>query len=68
VLGNRKNGDANFDYAGPMTEAVLLGSVASRFPNELLEWDGAGLKFTNVAKANEFVTRKYRKGWEIAGL
>ena len=68
VLGNRKNGDANFDYAGPMTEAVLLGSVASRFPNELLEWDGAGLKFTNVAKANEFVTRQYRKGWEIAGL
>jgi predicted dehydrogenase len=68
VLGNRKNGDANFDYSGPMTEAVLLGSVASRFPNELLEWDGPALKFTNVPKANDFVKRAYRKGWEIAGL
>jgi predicted dehydrogenase len=68
ILGKRKNGDANFDYSGPMTEAVLLGSVASRFPNELLNWDGPGLKFTNVAKANEFVKRAYRKGWEVAGL
>ena len=68
ALGNRKNGDANFDYAGPMTEAVLLGSVASRFPNERLDWDGAALKFTNVAKANDFVKRTYRTGWEIAGL
>ncbi len=68
VLGNRKNGDANFDYAGPLTEAVLLGSVASRFPNQQLDWDGSALKFTNVAKANDFVKRAYRKGWEIAGL
>ncbi len=68
ALGNRKNSDANFDYAGPLTEAVLLGTVASRFPNELLEWDGAGLKFTNIAKANEFVKRAYRKGHEVAGL
>ena len=67
ALGNRKNGDANFDYAGPMTEAVLLGSVASRFPNELLEWDGPGLTFAN-AKANAFVKRTYRAGYEVAGL
>lgn len=68
ALGNRKNGDANFDYSGPMTEAVLLGSVASRFPNQLLEWDGPGLKFKNVAKANDYVKRVYRKGREVAGL
>lgn len=68
VLGKRKNGDASFDYSGPMTEAVLLGSVASRFPNQLLEWNGAALKFTNISKANDFVKRTYRKGWEIAGL
>jgi hypothetical protein len=59
---------ANFDYAGPLTEAVLLGSVASRFPNETLEWNAKKLKFTNVAKANEYVRKKYRKGWEVAGL
>lgn len=59
---------ANFDYAGPLTEAVLLGSVASRFPNETLEWNAKKLQFTNISKANQYVRRKYRKGWEVAGL
>lgn len=59
---------ANFDYAGPLTESVLLGSVASRFPNTTLEWNAAKLTFTNVKEANAFVRRTYRKGWEIAGL
>jgi predicted dehydrogenase len=59
---------ANFDYAGPLTEAVLLGSVASRFPKQDLKWNGKGLKFTNVAEANRFVRRAYRKGWEVEGL
>jgi predicted dehydrogenase len=51
---------ANFDYAGPLTEAVLLGSVASRFPQQELKWDAAALKFTNVEAANQFVKRAYR--------
>jgi predicted dehydrogenase len=56
---------AGFDYAGPLTEAVLLGSVASRFPQQTLEWNAAGLKFTNVEAANQYVRRAYRAGWEI---
>jgi hypothetical protein len=59
---------AGFDYSGPLTEAVLLGSVAVRFPHTTLEWNGAGLKFTNEKAANAFVGRTYRKGWEVAGL
>jgi predicted dehydrogenase len=59
---------ANFDYAGPLTEAVLLGSVATRFPQTTLEWSGKKLKFTNVKEANQFVGRRYRKGWETKGL
>ncbi len=59
---------SNFDYAGPLTETVLLGTVASRFPNEQLEWDSANLKFANVPKANDFVQQPYRKGWEVPGL
>ena len=62
VLGEGKTG-ANFDYAGPLTEAVLLGSVATRFPAQTLAWDAAGLRFTNVAEANAFVRRAYRAGW-----
>ena len=68
VLGNRKNGDANWDYAGPLTEAVLLGSVATRFPKQTLDWDAAALKFTKVDAANKFVKRAYRAGYQIAGL
>jgi predicted dehydrogenase len=59
---------ASFDYSGPMTEAVLLGSVAVRFPNQTLEWSGAKLEFTNVKGANQHLRRTYRKGWEVAGL
>lgn len=59
---------ANFDYAGPLTEAVLLGCLSSIFPDQSLEWDGPGLKIKNVAEANQFVSRTYRKGWEIPGL
>lgn len=67
ILGKDKT-QANFDYAGPLTEAVLLGSVASRFPKTTLEWNAKKLKFTNVKEANQYVRRKYRKGWEVKGL
>jgi hypothetical protein len=67
IRGSGKT-SAGFDYAGPLTEAVLLGGVASRFPQQTLEWDGPALKFTNVAEANQLVRRTYRKGWEVAGL
>jgi hypothetical protein len=59
---------ANFDYSGPLTEAVLLGSVAVRFPKTKLDWNGAKLQFENEKAANQYVRRKYRKGWEVAGL
>lgn len=67
VRGEGKT-SAGFDYSGPLTESVLLGSVASRFPKTTLEWDAAKLRFTNVAEANPYVRRAYRAGWEIAGL
>jgi hypothetical protein len=58
---------ANFDYAGPLTEAVLLGGVASRFPKTTLRWNSGKLKFEED-KANQFIRREYRKGWEIKAL
>ncbi|HTO03990.1 MAG TPA: Gfo/Idh/MocA family oxidoreductase, partial [Opitutus sp.] len=58
----------SFDYSGPLTEAVLLGSVATRFPKTTLKWDAQRLAFTNMKAANAFVRRRYRKGWEVAGL
>lgn len=55
---------SNFAYAGPMTEAILLGNIAIRMGRRL-EWDGANMKFTNVPEANAFVTKEYRQGWKV---
>ena len=62
----RGNGEtnANFAYAGPLTEAILLGGIASRFPKTTLAWNSPELKF-DLAEANQFVRQDYRKGWEL---
>jgi hypothetical protein len=57
---------SHFGYAGPLTETVLLGTVAIRVPGTKLEWDAAGLRVTNSAAANVLVRKAYRKGWETA--
>jgi predicted dehydrogenase len=59
---------ASFDYAGPLTETVLLGSVACRFPQTTLQWNARRLKFGNVAEANPHLRRHYRAGWGVKGL
>lgn len=64
--GNGKT-SAPFDYSGPLTESVLLGCLATRFPRTSLDWDAAALAVTNVPDANRFVRRQYRKGWGPLG-
>ena len=54
----------NFDYAGALTEAVLLGNVAYR-AGQKIQWDAKNLKATNTPAATNFVQREYRKGWEV---
>ena len=58
----------NWSYAGPMTEAVLLGTVASRLPGETLKWNSKELTFAGKTRANNFVKESYRPGWEIKGM
>ncbi len=67
VRGNGKT-SAPFAYAGPLTELVLLGCLATRFPETDLKWDTKALKFTNSDAANKFVRRTYRKGFDTEGL
>ena len=57
---------SNFDYAGMLTEAILLGNVAIRFPGKKLEWDGPALKITNAPEANQLINPGYRKGWDLS--
>jgi predicted dehydrogenase len=55
---------SNFDFAGPMTEAVLLGNVALRAGGKI-QWDAKQLKVTNRREANQYVRADYRKGWTL---
>jgi hypothetical protein len=59
---------AHFDYSGPLTEAVLAGVVATRFPNRELNWDTAGLRFSNAPEASRYLKKSYRAGWDVKGL
>ncbi len=55
---------SNFDYAGPMTEAVLLGDVALRAGKKIL-WNSEKLTVTNAPEANQYLRTEYRKGWQM---
>ena len=63
-LGGEKTA-SHFVQTGPMTEAILLGTVAIRVPGQKLEWDSARMKVTNCPEANRFLQRKYREGWHL---
>ena len=58
----------HFGYSGPLTESVLLGGVATFFPNETLEWNAAKVQFTNKPEAARLIRRPPRNGWEVMGL
>ena len=66
-LGEGKT-SADFSFAGSLTESLLLGVVANRFPDTKLMWDTEKLQVTNLPEANKIVKRDYRKGFEIEGL
>ena len=55
---------SNFSNAGLLTETVLLGNIGLR-AGQKVEWDAVNMKVTNLPSANQFVTREYRKGWEV---
>jgi predicted dehydrogenase len=56
---------SGFDFAGPLTEAVLLGSVCVRLGGKKLLWDSANFRVTNVPPANEYLHYTYRPGWSL---
>jgi predicted dehydrogenase len=56
---------STFDYSGPLSEMVLMGNLAVRFPNERLLWDGESMKVTNNPEADKYVRSAYREGWTL---
>lgn len=64
-LGGPKT-ESHFAQTGPMTEAILLGTVAIREPDKLLKWDSVNMRFPDFPDADKYVHRTYRKGWNLA--
>jgi predicted dehydrogenase len=61
-----KNGGpttCNFQYAGGLTEAVLLGNVSYRL-GKPLTWDAKHLR-TNELDAERYLRHEYRKPWSL---
>ena len=54
------------DYAGPLTETMLLGIVALRAgQGRTIAYDGARGEVTNAPEANALLRREYRAGWSL---
>jgi predicted dehydrogenase len=60
--------ESDFAQAGPMTEAIILGTVALREPDRVLEWDSDQMKIPNYPQAEKYLRRDYRKGWRVKGF
>lgn len=63
-LGGEKT-TCYFQQSGPMTEAILLGTVAVRTPNQWLEWNAKDMKIPNNSQAEGLLKRTYRDGWGV---
>jgi predicted dehydrogenase len=64
--GDSKKALSNFDYAGRLTETVLLGVVALKAGTRI-EWDAERMLARNLPNADRFIRRDYRKGFSIHG-
>jgi len=51
---------APFSYAARLTETILLGVIAGRFPNKKLNWDSEKAQFQED-EANQYLDGIYRK-------
>jgi hypothetical protein len=62
---------SNYDWAGPLTETVLLGNIALRpeirekLSFQSLAFDSEKLSFPNMPEADKFIHREYREGWKL---
>ena len=67
ILNNRQSCDP-FSHGANLTQCVLVGTIADRFSQQVVEWDNAAMKVTNIPAANAMIRRDYRDGWKIEGL
>ncbi len=64
---NNTTAMSDFSYAGPLTEVANMGNVAL-LAGEKIEFDVASMKITNSKKANQYLTKEYRKPFDFMPL
>ncbi len=62
--GDPKKALSNFDYAGYLTAAFLLGNVAIR-AGKGFDFNGETLEAKGCPEAAKFIKAEYRKGWDM---
>jgi predicted dehydrogenase len=65
ITGERKAAMSNFpNYAGPLTETILLGNLAvyaaAEGESKKIEWDAKSLRATNAPEVQHIVHKQYR--------
>jgi hypothetical protein len=65
IKGEAKS-SSPLEYAAQLTETMLLGIVALRTgQGRKILYDGDNMRVTNIADANQYLTREYRAGWAV---
>ena len=70
IVGERERAVSNFEnYAGPLTETILLGNLAvwaaAGGEGKKIEWDAQSVVATNAPEVMHVVRREYRDGWSM---
>ena len=66
-----KQAGSDFEWAGPLTETVLLGNIALRkelketLTGRLLKFDPEKFSFPDLPEADKFLHTQYREGWSL---
>jgi hypothetical protein len=61
---NNEESPGTFLKAKPITQTILLGAVAQRAGRKVV-YDPEKVEITNYDRANQYLTREYREGWEL---
>lgn len=69
-INSIKNGTkscSDFSYSGPLTEVILLGSLAIR-TGKTVKWDAEKLEIIGNPEASKMINTEARKGWRPEDL
>jgi predicted dehydrogenase len=62
--GRPEDAKSGFWYAGPFTEALLVGNLAVRLQKRV-EWDAKTMRSPNCPEADNYITKFYRASYDF---